>query len=94
MSNTLTWPCVNVLGCESENVNTKIICKVTLSLGLLLPQTLIQGYTQSKKFLLNMGMKCGKSAFNPQRSRLIIVALKVGAVKIYVATVEALKKER
>jgi hypothetical protein len=31
LSNTFT--CVNVLGC----VNTKIICKVTLSLGLLSP---------------------------------------------------------
>jgi hypothetical protein len=45
-----------------------------------------------------MGMKCSKSAFNAQGSRLIIVTLQVGAVKIYAATVEALaylkKKER
>jgi hypothetical protein len=33
------------------------------------------------------------SAFNAQRSRLIIVALQVGAVKIYAAIVEALKKK-
>jgi hypothetical protein len=33
-----------------------------------------------------------KSAFNAQGSRLIIVALQVGAVKIYAAIVEALKK--
>jgi hypothetical protein len=40
-------------------------------------------------------MKCRKSAFNAQGSRLIIVALQVGAVKICAATVEALKtKER
>ncbi len=38
-------------------------------------------------------MKCGKSAFNGQGSRLIIVALQVGAVKICAATVEALKKK-
>jgi hypothetical protein len=38
-------------------------------------------------------MKCGKSAFNVQGWRLIIVALQVGAVKIYAATVEALKKK-
>jgi predicted oxidoreductase (fatty acid repression mutant protein) len=42
-------------------------------------------------------MKCWKSAFNAQGSRLIIVTLHVG-VKIYAATVEALahleKKER
>jgi hypothetical protein len=40
-------------------------------------------------------MKCWKSAFNAQGSRLIIVALQGGAVKIYAAPVEALnKKER
>jgi hypothetical protein len=38
-------------------------------------------------------MKCWKSAFNAQGSRLIIVALQVGAVKIYAARVEALKKK-
>jgi len=37
-------------------------------------------------------MKCRKSAFNAQYSRLIIVALQIGAVKIYAAPVEALKK--
>jgi hypothetical protein len=35
LSNTLTQPSVNVLGHVS--VDTKIICKVTLSLGLLSP---------------------------------------------------------
>jgi len=38
-------------------------------------------------------MKCWKSAFNAQGSKLIIVALQVGAVKIYAARVEALKKK-
>ncbi len=38
-------------------------------------------------------MKCWKWAFNAQGSRLIIVTLQVGAVKIYAATVEALKKK-
>ncbi len=38
-------------------------------------------------------MKCWKSAFNAQGSRLIIVDLQEGAVKIYAATVEALKKQ-
>jgi hypothetical protein len=43
LSNTLTQqPYVNVLGCLS--VNTKIIiCKVTLSLRLLSPQSLLSG---------------------------------------------------
>jgi hypothetical protein len=40
-------------------------------------------------------MKCGNSAFNAQGSRVIIVVACRGAVKIYVATVEALRqKER
>jgi hypothetical protein len=38
-------------------------------------------------------MKCWKSAFNSEGSRLIIIALQVGAVKVYAATVEALKKK-
>jgi hypothetical protein len=40
-------------------------------------------------------MKCWYSAFNAQVLRLIIVVVQLGAVKIYVAAVEALtKKER
>ncbi len=39
-------------------------------------------------------MKWWKSAFNAQGSRLIIIGLQVGAVKIYAASVEALKKKR
>jgi hypothetical protein len=38
-------------------------------------------------------MKCCKWAFNAQGWRLIILALQVGAVKIYATTVEALKKK-
>jgi hypothetical protein len=38
-------------------------------------------------------MKCWKSAFNAQCSTPIIVALQVGAVKIYAATVKALKNK-
>jgi NADH:ubiquinone oxidoreductase subunit 6 (subunit J) len=40
-------------------------------------------------------MKCRNSAFNAQGSGVIIIVVHVGAVKIYVAVVEALtKKER
>jgi hypothetical protein len=49
-------------------------------------------FQQSKKKLLNLIMKCWNSAFNAQRSRLIIVGVQVGGVKIYVAAVEALWK--
>ncbi len=38
-------------------------------------------------------MKCWKLAFNAQSSWLIIVSLQVGAVKIYAAIVETLKKK-
>jgi hypothetical protein len=37
-------------------------------------------------------MKCWNSAFNAQGSRLIIVVVQVGAVKIHAAAVEALRK--
>ncbi len=40
-------------------------------------------------------MKCWNSAFNAQGSRVTIVVVQVGAMKIYVAAVEALmRKER
>jgi len=38
-------------------------------------------------------MKCWNSAFNAQGSRLIIVVVQVGAVKICVAAMEALRKK-
>ncbi len=37
-------------------------------------------------------MKCSNSSFNAQGSRVIIVVVQVGAVKIHVAAVEALGK--
>jgi len=54
-----------------------------------------------KETLLNLGMKCWNSlrcwisSFNVQCSRGVIVAVQIGAVKIYLAAVEAFKiKER
>jgi hypothetical protein len=38
-------------------------------------------------------MKCCNSAFDAQGSRVIIVVVQLGAVKIYVAVVEALRKK-
>jgi len=59
------------------------------------PYPLFQWYLQSKKILLNLGMKCQNSAFNAQGWRVIIVLVQVRAVKICVAPsgVEALKKK-
>jgi hypothetical protein len=45
--------------------------------------------------MLQLNMKCWNSAFRAQGSRLIIVVVQAGAVKIYVVAVEALgRKER
>ncbi len=57
------------------------------------PYPLFQWHPQSNEILLNLGMKCRNSAFNAQGSRVIIVVVKVGAVKIYVAIMKALRKK-
>jgi hypothetical protein len=44
--------------------------------------------------MLKLSTKCWISAFNAQGSRGIAVAVQVGAVKIYVAAVEALRKKQ
>jgi hypothetical protein len=50
---------------------------------------------QSEEILSNPTIKCSNSSFNAQASGVTIVIVKVGAVKIYVAAVEALReKER
>jgi hypothetical protein len=70
--------------------SNKVVHKVTLSFT---PYPHFQRYPQSKKLLLNLSMKCWNSAFNAQGSRVIIVVVQVGAVKIHVAAVEALRKK-
>jgi len=68
-------------------IRSKVILSFT-------PCPLFQWYSQSKKILLNLSMKCWNSAFNAQGSWLIIVVVQVGAVKIYLAAaVEALRKK-
>jgi len=75
----------------------KVIHKVTLSSPCLWaschPYPLFQWYPQTKDILINLSMKCCNSAFNAQGSRLNIVVVQCGAVKIYVATMEALRKK-
>jgi len=44
--------------------------------------------------MLKLSTKRWISAFNAQGSRGIIVAVPIGAVKIYVAAVEALRKKK
>jgi hypothetical protein len=43
--------------------------------------------------MMNLSTKCRISASNAEGSRGIIVAVQVGAVKIHVAAVEALRKK-
>jgi hypothetical protein len=38
-------------------------------------------------------MKCSNSAFNAQDSRVIVVVVQVGTVKMYVAAVETRRKK-
>jgi hypothetical protein len=53
---------------------------------------LFEWYPQSKEILSNLSMKFWYSAFNAQGSRVTIVVVQVGAVKIYVAAVETVRK--
>ncbi len=57
------------------------------------PKPRFQWNPQNNKILLNLGIKCWNPAYNAQASRLIIVAVLVGAVKIYVAAGERLRKK-
>ncbi len=56
------------------------------------PIPTFSGICKSKEILLNLSTKCWNSAFNAQGSRVIMVVVQVGAMKIYVAAVEALRK--
>jgi nicotinamide riboside transporter PnuC len=57
------------------------------------PYALFQWHAQTKEIWLNLSMKCWNSSSNAQGSRVIIVVVQVGAVKIYVTTVKALRKK-
>ncbi len=71
-------------------IRIRVICKVTLSLDLLSPPP---WYPQTKEILLNLRMEGWNSAFNAQGSRVIILVVQIGEVKIYVALAETLKKK-
>ncbi len=90
-----------------KNRDIRKLTLFTLSLGLLSPpNSSFSGICKVRKFskeiLLNLSMKCWNklstkcwiSAFNAQGSRgTIVLAVHVGAVKIYVAAVELLWKK-
>jgi hypothetical protein len=50
-------------------------------------------FIKSQYEMLKLSTKCWISAFNAQGSRGIMVTVQVGAVKIYVAAVEELRKK-
>jgi hypothetical protein len=52
------------------------------------------GIREVKKFLLNLSMKWWNSTSNAQSSRVIILLVQVGAVKIYIAAVTALGEKK
>jgi hypothetical protein len=61
------------------DVVPKVVPKLRLSCT---PYPLFQWHLQSKEILLNLNMECWNLAFNAQRSRVIIIVVQVGAVKI------------
>ncbi len=61
--------------------------------SLSTPYPLFHSYPQSNEILLNLSIKYWNSSFNGQGSRVIVAIVEVGAVKIYVAPLEALKKK-
>jgi hypothetical protein len=68
----------------------RVTCKITLSFALVFGPPIAlypvyQQYLQSKEILLNLSMKCWNSAINAQGSRVLIIVVHVGAVKISVA---------
>ncbi len=73
--------------------DNKVILKFILSLFCFHHYPLFQCYPQSKEIKLNLSMKCWNLAFSAQGSRVIIVVVQAGALKIYVAVVEALRKK-
>ncbi len=70
-------------------------CLWASSFHSLITSLSFSGICKVRKLLLKLSMmKCWDSASNAQGSRGIIVAVQIGAVKIYVTVVEALKKKR
>jgi hypothetical protein len=74
----------------------RVIRKVTLSsplsVGILAPPIpSFSGIHKVQDILLNLNMKFWNSAFHAQGSRLIIVVVQLGAVKIYVGAQEKRK---
>jgi hypothetical protein len=74
-----------------KNESNRDILKVTQSSPYLWasfhPQTSLSMVSAKKEKFIKSG------SFNAQRLRVMIVAVQVGAVKIYVAAVEALRKK-
>jgi hypothetical protein len=68
---------------HSNRLGLDVKCWVTFGPAFTL-YPLFRWYPQSKEILLNLSMKCWNSVFNAQGSRVIIVVVQVGALKIFV----------
>jgi len=92
-----SWGSEVLVFVEYNKVCIKEICKFTLSSPCLSPLNPsfsgVRKVRKSQYEMLKLNAKCWISAFNAQGSRGIIVVVQVGAVKIYVATVETLRKK-
>jgi hypothetical protein len=70
-----------------------IIIQNSLSLwAAFTPKPLFEWYTEILSNLY-LGMKCRNSTFNAKGWRVIIVAVQVGAVKLYVLALEVLSRK-
>jgi predicted oxidoreductase (fatty acid repression mutant protein) len=76
---------------HKDNINCEVLREIVFGPSFT-PYPLFQWYPQSKDILENLRMKCWNSAFNAQGSRLIIVVVQLGAVKLYVAALETLSE--
>ncbi len=83
---------VGILKIRELGGGNKVICKVTLSFTPI-PSALLSPLDPSFSGVCKIRKFYYISAFNAQGSRVIIVVVQVGPVKIYVAAVETLRKK-
>jgi hypothetical protein len=74
---------------QNHNQDNRVFCKShPVSGPYFTPYPLFEWGLQSKKTLLNLGMKCWSSASNARGLRVIVVVIQVWVVKIYEVAVE------
>jgi hypothetical protein len=82
---------LQIISCLLGLYNNRVVPVFTLSLGLLSPLiSSFSGICKVKRFywisqheMLQLSTKCSNSAFHARASRLTIVVVQIGAVKLY-----------